>query len=543
MGRPTDAPIRYMENAVKAMPGAASIPPVIAGDFPPDAGAEKPETKITGPRLVKPEEKESLIGDGLEFTDVDNAKRLVRRHGQDIRYCPQWKRWFIWDGVRWRIDDENRIVELAKDTARQIQALAGTVSGRETAEKWFKFALSSQTRSKLEAMITLAASDPAIVVRPEQFDSDPHVLNCLDGTIDLRTGAIRPHRREDLISKIASVRYDPESEPVHWLEFLRIAMHRMDAAGNDDPAREDEIIAYLQRAFGYSLTGLTTEAAIFILYGSGDNGKSVFTWTEDQLLGEYACSAEPETLMAKKRDGSGPSGDVARLKGARLVRAAESDIGHRLNESLLKRMTGGEKLVASFKYGQEFEFLPEFKIWMPTNHKPVVRGTDKGIWRRLKLVPFTVDIPKSLPPERQKDRLQVQAELAAELPAILGWAVKGAVLWYQSGLKQPDEITAATQAYRQEMDTLANFIAECCVIKAGIETRQKRLFDAYQRWCEDNNEYALNARAFGIQLGERGFEKKINGHGLTCYLGIGLVDPSSVLPESAPQRDPADVPF
>lgn len=273
--------------------------------------------------------------------------------------------------------------------------------------------------------------------------------------------------------------------------------------------------------FRYTLTGRTDEAAIFIPYGSGNNGKSVFTWTLDQILGDYACSAEPETLMTKNR-GGGPNGDVARLKGARLVRAAESEMGHRLNESLLKRMTGGERLVASFKYGNEFEFLPEFKIWMPTNHKPAVRGTDTGIWRRLKLVPFVVDIPASLPTNRRKSRDQVQAELAAELPAILAWAVEGSRLWHHGGLQEPPEVTSATKEYQQEMDALANFIAECCVVRDGLKTRKQALYFGYKRWCDENNEMPLNDRNFGIRLGEKGFAKGPDGAGYTCYRRIGL---------------------
>lgn len=185
-------------------------------------------------------------------------------------------------------------------------------------------------------------------------------------------------------------------------------------------------------------------------------------------------------------------------------------------------MTGGERLVASFKYGNEFEFLPEFKIWMPTNHKPAVRGTDRGIWRRLKLVPFVVDIPASLPPDRRKNRDQVQAELAAELPAILAWAVEGSRLWHHGGLQEPPEVTNATKEYQQEMDALANFISECCVVRDGLKTRKQALYAGYKRWCDENNEMPLNDRNFGIRLGEKGFAKGPDGAGYTCYRRIGL---------------------
>ena len=464
-----------------------------------------------GPRLVEPNAKGKYEGDTLGFTDVDNGARLIRRHGSKLRYCPQWKCWLLWDGQRWKRDESGEATELAKETAQQIRFTACKISNPETARDWFRFAVKSQSRDRLSAMTALAQSDKKVVAHSDEFDRDPELLNCLSGAIDLRTGQVRPHKREELITKLAPVRYDPKGQPVRWLEFLNVAM-----GGNE------RMIAYLRRCVGYTLTGRTDEAAIFIPYGSGNNGKSVFTWTLDQILGDYACSAEPETLMTKNRGGGGPNGDVARLKGARLVRAAESEMGHRLNESLLKRMTGGERLVASFKYGNEFEFLPEFKIWMPTNHKPAVRGTDRGIWRRLKLVPFVVDIPASLPPDRRKSRDQVQAELAAELPAILAWAVEGSRLWHHGGLQEPPEVTNATKEYQQEMDALANFISECCVVRDGLKTRKQALYAGYKRWCDENNEMPLNDRNFGIRLGEKGFAKGPDGAGYTCYRRIGL---------------------
>jgi putative DNA primase/helicase len=468
-----------------------------------------------GPWLVEPNEPR-YEGDGLDFTDVDNADRLIRRHGHKLRYCAQWKCWLTWDGQRWTKDETGQIIEVVKETARQIQVTAGKINNLDKAKDWFRFAIKSQSRDRLNAMASLAQSDERVVVRSDDFDRDVELLNCLSGVIDLRTGQVRPHKREQLITKLAPTHYDPKLKPVRWLEFLNVAM-----GGNE------RMIAYLQRCVGYTLTGRTDEAAIFIPYGSGNNGKSVFTWTLDQILGDCACSAEPETLMTKRRDGSGPSGDVARLKGARLVRAAESEMGQRLNESLLQRMTGGERVVARYAYGNDFEFTPEFKIWMPTNHKPTVRGTDKGIWRRLKLVPFEVDIPASLPSERRKSRDQVQAELAAELPGILAWAVEGSRLWHQSGLQEPPEVTNATSEYQQEMDALANFIAECCIVRDGLRTRKQALYAAYRRWCDDNNGTPLNDRNFGVRLGEKGFAKGPDGAGYTCYRRIGLaVEPA-----------------
>lgn len=250
---------------------------------------------------------------------------------------------------------------------------------------------------------------------------------------------------------------------------------------------------------GYSLTGDTTEQCLFVLWGSGSNGKSTLLTTAVTMLGEYAMSTRPETFMVKKGD-TIPN-DLAQLKGARLVIAVEADAGHRLAEGLLKTATGNDRLTARFMRAEFFSFVPTFKIFLASNHKPTIRGTDHAMWRRIKLVPFSVTIP-----DDQQDR-HLADKLNAELPGILAWAVRGCLDWQRNGLGEPDEVRAATAAYRAEMDVLGGFLGDACVVSPHARVASAALYQAYETWAHTNGEDALSKRAFGLRLSERGFTK------------------------------------
>jgi putative DNA primase/helicase len=439
----------------------------------------------------------------VHLTDVGNGRRLVARHGQDLRYCDRLGGWVVWDGRRWELDETGEIERRAKDTVRAIYDEARECTDDDRRRVLFKHALKSEGKYRIAAMTAMAQSELAVVARPRDFDRDRWRLTVNNGTLDLRTGALLPHRRDDLITRLAPVNYDPGAKAPLWLEFLDRAQD-----GNE------ALIDFLCRAVGYSLTGSTREQCLFILYGTGANGKSTFTDAVRTLLGDYSQQTPVDTLMIKR--GQTIPNDIARLKGTRLVTASEAEEGQRLAESLVKQMTGGDPLAARFLHAEWFEFLPEFKVWLATNHKPMIYGTDNAIWRRIRLIPFTVTIP---PEEQDRD---LGRKLRAELPGILAWAVRGCLEWQRVGLGAPEEVKQATRGYRDEMDKLGGFLDECCVLNAQAQAGASELYLAYSEWCEANGEKAVSGTRFGRQMAERGFDRERKNYG-KVYLGIGLL--------------------
>jgi putative DNA primase/helicase len=435
--------------------------------------------------------------------------RLVHRHGPDLLYCHPWKKWLIWDGRRWRVDDTAEVVRRAKETIRSIYAEAKEADDEKKRQDLEKHARTSESEPRIRRMIKLAESEPGIPVLPNELDADRWLLNCWNGTLDLRTGELREHRRGDRITKLVPVEYDPEATAPTWDAFLQRIM---------DVNRD--LIAFVQRVIGYSLTGDVSERVVFFLHGDGDNGKSTVLETLRSLLGDYAQKTPTETLLAR-RGGSIPN-DVARLRGARFVSASESEEGKRLNEPLIKEMTGGDTLCARFLHAEFFEFKPQCKIWLATNHKPVVHGTDKAIWNRIKLIPFEVTIP-----EAEQDK-HFEEKLKPELAGILAWAVRGCLEWQENGLGVPGEVKRATESYREEMDTLGNFIKERCVKGPTAVVGSKEFNESYCKWCEENGERALSQRQVGTQLGKRGFTKDRNSKtGRIEWYGLGLLSEPS----------------
>lgn len=439
-------------------------------------------------------------------TDLGNAERLVYRHGDNIRYCNVFGSWFIWDGQRWKEDKINQIQELAAETIRNIYKEAQEERDSDIRKTLTEHALRSESRGKIEAMISLAKSK--VPVMPEELDQDIWLFNCANGIIDLRTGELLPHDRKKLMTKISPVIYDPKAECPTWIKFLEDIMS--DEKGNP----KYELIEFLQKAVGYSLTGDTSEQVLFFLYGTGRNGKSTFVNTIREILGDYGKQTNADTFTVKRSDRV--NNDIAALKGARFVSATESEEGARLAESLVKQLTGGEAIQARFLYQENFEYIPQFKIFFTTNHKPVIKGSDEGIWRRIRLIPFTVTIP-----EEKKDT-RLPEKLKAEMPGILRWAVEGCLKWQREGLGNPDEIKQATEGYKAEMDSLGAFIADCCVVNELAKCWGSDLYTAYQKWCDENGEYEIGKRKFNKRLEERGFKKKRGTGGAIEFLGIGL---------------------
>lgn len=428
--------------------------------------------------------------DGRRFTELGNAERFVKRFGDSVRYVYASRSWIEFDGCRWVRDLSGGIERRSKEIPRAMYDEALAMADPAERAALVKHAVVSERKHSLDNMVALARSDLAI--QPEQFDIDPLVLNVLNGTIDLRTGKLVAHRRADFITKLAPVEYDPEARCDRWASFL----YRI--TGGSEP-----LIRYLQRAFGYSLTGLTYEQCLFLFFGRGANGKSTYLEVQRRVLGDYARQCDFTTFLERK--GDGPRNDIARLAGARFVTASEAGEGRRLSESVIKSMTGSDVVSARFLHQEHFEFQPQFKITLATNHKPDIRGTDHGIWRRIRLVPFTVQIPES-----EQDPKLLDA-LTAELPGILVWAVAGCLMWQSEGLGLPPEVQEATNAYRGEMDTLGAFLDECCELGPEYTVAASPLYARYAQWCDTMKERTESQRAFGLRLTERGYNSVKSG--------------------------------
>lgn len=461
-----------------------------------------------------------------QFTDVGNAELFAEENGYNIRYCFIWNKWLLWNEKRWEIDQTDKIYQLAKKTIRQFYLKASLEEDNGKRKSIIQHALRSENRRKITDMIELAKSEYGIPVLPENLDRDHYLLKTNNGTIDLKTGKLLDHNRDDFITKSTNVDYDMNSECPKWLDFLEIVTKG-----------DDSLIKFLQKAIGYSISGDTSEQVWFLLYGAGANGKSTFLNTIRMVLNDYAMNTPTETFMVKH--GEQISNDIARLKSARFVTAFESSEGRKLNESIIKQMTGGDIISARFLYGEYFDYTPNFKIWFSTNHKPEITGTDLATWRRVRLIPFTVTIEEE---KCIKDYWKVLFKEEAE--GILNWMVEGFALWQFEGLKVPGEIKKATENYKEEMDDLNNFLDDYCIVweNERIDEIEKEKIDKYflndnkipfikastlhGRWCELIGS-RISQKAFSRKLRERGFftHKLREGH---YWIGIGMIDDSEL---------------
>lgn len=442
------------------------------------------------------------------LTDLGNAERFLARHGHNVRYCENFGRWFYWDGCRWKEDVTGMAVQLAAATVRAMLDEAKTLpsDGKNSpAAQLIAHARRSESDNKIKAFLNLAKS--WIGVSPDDLDSNPWVLNCRNGLLDLRTGELLPHRADDLITKLVPYEYDPHAECPHWLQFLDRIFD-----GNQ------RLIDYIQRAVGYSLTGVIREQCLFFLHGNGANGKSTFLTVVQDILGDYSRDTPTDSLMIKQND-TIPN-DIARLKGARLVTAVETEADKRMAESLVKRLTGGDTITARFMRQEFFQFRGTFKIFLAANHKPAIRGTDDAIWRRIKLIPFDVQIPDH---EQDPD---LPEKLKEEATGILTWMVQGCKAWQAEGLRDPEEVRTATAYYRDEQDFLGPFLQDCCHIEPLAEVGAGELYKAYIDYCETNRQKPISQTRFGRLMTERpGIKKAFSTDKKTrIYTGIGLSD-------------------
>jgi putative DNA primase/helicase len=440
------------------------------------------------------------------LSDMGNAERFLKHHQDQVRYCTTWHHWLLWNGKYWEKDDKNQAHQLAKQTVRHMYIEAGHKDDDKQRKALVKHALDSENNKRIKNLLEQATWNPDIAITANELDAHPWLLNLQNGTLDLKTNTLKPHARLDLLTHYVNIPYDPKAQCPQWHNFLNKIM-----------SNNQDIIGFLQRAVGYSLTSETNEQCLFFLYGQGQNGKTTFIETVlENLLDKYARRISTEALLLKRHPVNA-NNEIARLKGARIAITSEISQSRRLNESLVKDLTGEDTISARFLYSEPFDFKPTSKLWVYGNHKPIITGIDDGIWRRIKLIPFTVRIP-----DKEKD-LSIKKKLLAELPGILQWAVKGCQLWQQHGLQEPQEVIEATQVYRREMDNIELFLEECCVIQPGVRTTARELYEAYVGWCRKNEEEVLSQKKMGEHLTKKGIERKKGMYGWG-WLGIGLVN-------------------
>lgn len=457
----------------------------------------------------------NLLADGFPATDQGNAQRLTDHHGGLLRHTTA-QGWLYWSGARWKADDMGFIMRLAKDTVRGMVHHAGetlrlfkgdTLHSEDvrSAKKLIKYAEESQSARKLKSMLELASSERGIVMRPDDFDSDPFLFNCDNATIDLRTGEPRIHEQTDYITKRCPTYFDADAKAPAWEKFLL------------DVFETPELVSYVQRVVGYCLTGDATERAVFVHYGTGSNGKSTFLNTITDVIGADYCArigATAITGMGK----DGPKPEIARLRAKRLATCIEIGDGRRLNEEIIKSVSGGarELISARFLFNNHIlEFAPEFKLHLAVNHKPEIRGQDLGIWSRIRLIPYNRTFA-----DNERD-LGLVAKLGSEARGILAWAVRGALEWKSKGLVTPEVVKAATLEYREEMDDLGEFIG-LTYAYPGASASAGELYASYKDWAEKRGDKPLNRNSFGRRLTERGL-KGAKDRGVRVWHGIALV--------------------
>jgi putative DNA primase/helicase len=457
-----------------------------------------------------------------QFSDTANSHRFVSQHRAHLRYIPQSNLWMLWDGQRWSPDIHNNIHTLARTTIQSFrdEALTLPYEQRELSEQLFDHADRSDSPKRLAAMLALASHDPALIASPQTFDSDPFLLNVLNGTINLRTGqlpTLKPHDPQDFITHLAPVVYDPSACSPVWNKFL-----------SDITNHDSDLQHYLQSAVGYSLTGSIQEQVIFLLQGPGCNGKSTFLNAISSILGDYAQYSSCDLITSKSTSAS-PASIPSSLQPARLVIVPGIGSDRILNTLAIESITGGEIIsTASTTHLSSPRFpLHCFKLWLATNQLPSVRNHSAGTWRRIKLLHFPVSFL------RREDK-NLASKLQSCAPAILNWAIQGCLTWQREGLLEPACVQLTTSGYQDEQDQLASFFQTCCQFGPQCSVKAGELYKAYQLWCKfigDNQ--PLAAQLFGRHISAHGYPRIHKKTG-NVYLGISLVAPlNSVLSPEA----------
>lgn len=432
------------------------------------------------------------------LTEMGNAERVVSEYGHVFKHVDGIG-WYVWDGKRWKDDRSRKIERLTSKTLRRLFK-----SADETDLKWAK-----QCEKRAIRMNSIKDMIPLVPATREEFDTHPFLLNVNNGIINLKNGELSLHDRKLMMTNIANVEYAEGAECPEWKKFLESIF--LNGKGETDY----ELIRFIQKMIGYALTGDISEQVMFFLVGGGRNGKSTFINIIKNLLGDYGKQTNSDTFI-QKRNESGINNDVARLAGSRFVSAVESEQNQKLAESTVKQITGGEPIMARFLRQEFFEFLPEFKVFFTTNHKPIIQGVDEGIWRRIRMIPFDVTIAKE-----DIDR-KLPEKLSLEMSGILNWAIEGCLLWQKEGLEEPESIKLANKKYKEEMDILEPFIVDVCFLNPLAKIEAKDLYNSYTSWCASVGESGIGNRTFYRVMETKGIKRE-RGTGNKFFLhGIGL---------------------
>lgn len=454
----------------------------------------------TNGRAEPPSVAEDPYRRGL--TDLGNAERFADRYADTVRWCETWNTWLVFNGKCWEADKSGRVDQLAKVVVRSIYREVADEEDDEKRKLILKHAKASESNRAIRALLDRAKSE--LPATPEQFNVQLHLLNCNNGTLDLRSGELRPHNPQDFLTRCLKLDYNPLATCDRWNTFIHSILD-----GNRD------LIAFIQEALGMSLSGDISEQCLFICHGTGSNGKTTMLETVRIIMAGYGLAANIETFQVRKQETV--RNDIAELYGARLVTASENTMGSRLNEAFIKKATGKEPLRARRLHENEFEFMPELTLWLAVNHKPVVKDTTKGMWRRVHFIPFLKTFE-----EKDVDK-HLGEKLLEEAEGILAWLVQGCIAWYSRGqLVIPQIVKEATQAYRAEMDLVGNFIAnECDLSDKNAPTKTKELLERYEAWCKQLGEN-FNPKDLKRGLNERGYHSQRGTGGGYVYTGVRL---------------------
>ena len=432
------------------------------------------------------------------LTELGNAELFVAQYAARVKHCKPRRKWLVWNETHWQWDQRGTVVELAKRTARGLYSEAARCADESRRKAIVAHAMRSEKATAIAAFLKLAESDPRVAVLPHELDTDPWLLNCKNGTLDLRTGRLRAPSPNDLITKVTPVAYDSKASSELWNRVLG------QAVGGDTGLAE-----YMQKIAGYALTGVSLERAFFFLYGPPGTAKSTFLDALHGALGDYAVSASSDTWLVQTNTG-GNRGDLVRLSGARLVTSSEVRPGGRWDTTLMKALTGGDTIVAAAKYEDSVEFRPSCTLILCANDAPVLRDDDAGMWARIRRIPLTAQIPA----EQQDRELKFKLQRPEHASAILAWAVAGCLAWQRDGLGACAAVEKSTAAYRNEMDLFARFLEECCVLNPETWISRAEFNKAYVAWCRDAGlRRPLSSREIQTRLEARGCHAKtVNGN-------------------------------